>query len=149
MEHFATSASGKAVSHTCLAPPYLLDAAPFGGDPFVALIVNNDADISSSDQYAISLALVRFGCRYAVCMGHDCSSWDDSVDYANMELDPELTPEKFVMTTWHDNESIDSIANFFLNTTSFNDNTFVNFLVLSIGRNDSLLADIQRECTVA
>ena len=149
MEHFAISARGKAVSHTCLAPPYSLDAAPFSGDPFVALVVNNDAEISSSDQYAISLALVRFGCRYAVCMGHDCSSWDDSVDFANIEVDPDLTPEKFVMTTWHDNESIDSIANFFLNTTSFSDNTFVNFLVLSIGRNDFLLAEIQRECSVA
>ena len=149
MEHFATSASGKAVSQICLSPPYLLDVAPFGGDAFVALIVNNDADISSSDQYAISLALVKFGCRYAVCMGHDCSSWDDSVDYANIEIDPDLTREKFVMTTWHDDETIDSIAHFFLNTTAFGDNTFVNFLVLSIGRNDSLLAEIQRECSVA
>ena len=148
MEHFANSTGGKAVAHTCLTPPYSLDSAPFGGADFVVLIVNNDPRISTTDQNAISLALVRFGCRYAVCMGHDCSTWDDSVDFANMELDPELTPEKFVMTTWHSDDSVDSIANFFLNCTSFNDNTFDNFLVLSIGRNDELLAEIQRECTV-
>jgi len=149
MEHFANSAGGRTVSHICLTPPYVLDAAPFDGNDFVALIVNNDQQISTSDQNAISLALVKFGCRYAVCMGHNCSTWDDSVDFANMELDPELTPEKFVMTTWHADDSVDSIANFFLNCTSFNDNTFDNFLVLSIGRNDALLAEIQRECTVA
>lgn len=66
-----------------------------------------------------------------------------------MELDPELTPEKFVMTTWHAEESVDSIVNFFLNCTAFRDKTFDNFLVLSIGRNDILLAEIQRECMVA
>ena len=149
MEYFANSASGRTVSHICLTPPYSLDSAPFDGDAFVALIVNNDPQISNTDQNAISLALVKFGCRYAVCMGHNCSTWDDSVDFANMELDPELTPEKFVMTTWHSDDSLNSIANFFLNCTSFNDNTFDNFLVLSIGRNDALLAEIQRECTVA
>jgi len=149
MEHFANSADGRAVSHLCLVPPYSLGTAPFGGDDFVALIVNNDAQISSSDQHAISLALVRFGCRYAVCMGHDCSSWDDSVDYANIVLNPEQASEKFVMTTWHDDDTVDEIANFFLNCTAYADNTFNNFLVLSIGRNDALLVEIQRECTVA
>jgi len=149
VEHFANSAGGRTVSHTCLTPPYSLDSAPFDGDAFVALIVNNDLQISTTAQNAISRALVTFGCRYAVCMGHNCSSWDDSVDYANIENDPELTPEKFVMTTWHSDESVELIAHFFLNCTSFSDNTFDNFLVLSIGRNDALLAEIQRECTAA
>ena len=149
MEHFANSADGRAVFHLCLVPPYSLGTAPFGGDDFVALIINNDAQISSSDQYAISLALVRFGCRYAVCMGHDCSSWDDSVDFANIEIDLELTRKKHVMTTWHDDDTVDEIANFFLCCTSYAGNTFDNFLVLSIGCNDALLAEIQRECTVA
>ena len=149
MEHFTNSADGRAVFHLCLTRPYSLSTAPFAGDDFVALIVNNDAQISPSDQYAVSLALVRFGCRYAVCMGHDCSSWDDSVDYANIEFEPGLTPDKFVMTTWHDDDTVDEIANFFLNCTAYARKTFNNFLVLSIGRDDALLVEIQRECTVA
>ena len=149
MEHFTNSADGRAVFHLCLTRPYSLSTAPFAGDDFVALIVNNDAQISPSDQYAVSLALVRFGCRYAVCMGHDCSSWDDSVDYANIEFEPGLTPDKFVMTTWHDDDTVDEIANFFLNCTAYAGKTFNNFLVLSIGRDDALLVEIQRECTFA
>ena len=82
-------------------------------------------------------------------MGHDCSSWDDSVDYANIEFEPGLTPDKFVMTTWHDDDTVDEIANFFLNCTAYAGKTFNNFLVLSIGRDDALLVEIQRECTFA
>jgi|GEM_PF-2287065 len=149
MEHLLTSSRGQDVFHICLTSPYSLDRPPFAGADFVVLIINNDPDISTDDQYALSLALVRAGCRYAVCIGHNCSTWDDSVDYANMELDPELTDSKFVMTTWHENDTPDQIANFFLNCTTFDDNVFTNFLILSVGPNDKLLADIKRQCTVA
>ncbi len=43
--------------------------------------------------------------------GIECSSWDDSVDYANIEsFNCENIPDdKFVMTTWHENESIEEV----------------------------------------
>ena len=149
MEHLLTSSRGQDVFHSCLTSPYSLDRPPFAGADFVVLIINNDPDISADDQYALSLALVRAGCRYAVCIGHNCSTWDDSIDYANMEVDPELTDAKFVMTTWHENDTPDQIANFFLNCTTFDDNVFTNFLILSVGPNGTMLADITRQCTVA
>ena len=149
MEHLLTSSRGQDVFHICLNSPYSLDCSPFDGADFVVLIINNDPAISPDDQYALSLALVREGCRYAVCIGHNCSTWDDSVDYANMEVDPGLTDSKFVMTTWHENDTPDQIANFFLNCTTFGDNVFTHFLILSVGQNDELLADIARQCTVA
>ena len=149
MEHFVTTSRGKDVFHRCLPPPYSLGPPPFGGTDFVVLIINNDPHISSSDQYALSLALVRSGCRYAVCIGHNCSTWDDSVDWAYLEVDPDASDETFVMTTWHENDTPDEIAHFFLNCTTFDDNVFTNFLILSVGQNDSLLAGIKRHCTVA
>ena len=118
-----------------------LGAPPFAGADFVVLIINNDDAISPDDQCALSLALVRAGCRYAVCVGHNCSTWDDSVDYANIEVDPELTKERFVMTSWHENDTPNQIARFFLNCTTF-------YLVLSVGRDDSLLSEITRQCMV-
>ena len=43
--------------------------------------------------------------------GKDCSSWDSSVDDANLEaFDFNYIPEeKFVMTTWHDNEPLEEV----------------------------------------
>jgi len=149
MERLLTSSRGQDVFHICLTSPYTFDRPPFDGADFVALIINNDPEISDADQYALSLALVRAGCRYAVCIGHNCSTWDDSVDCANIEVDPDLTESKFVMTTWHENDTTDEIANFFLNCTTFNDNVFTNFLILSVGQNDRLLTDIARQCTAA
>ena len=147
MEHLFTSSRGQDVFHLCLTPPYSLGSPPFAGADFVVLIINNDDAISPDDQYALSLALVRAGCRYAVCVGHNCSTWDDSVDYANIEVDPELTKERFVMTSWHENDTPNQIARFFLNCTTFGGNVFTNYLVLSVGRDDSILSEITRQCT--
>ena len=149
MEHLLTSSRGQDVFHLCLTSPYSLDRPPFGGADFVVLIINNDLEISADDQYSLSLALVHSGCRYAVCIGHNCSTWDDSVDWAYLEVDPDSEDDTFVMTTWHENETSDQIANFFLNCTTFDDNVFTNFLILSVGQNDTLLADIKYRCTVA
>ena len=43
--------------------------------------------------------------------GNACSSWDDSVDIANLEeFDYGEIPEaKLVMTTWHEKESIKEV----------------------------------------
>lgn len=38
--------------------------------------------------------------------GRNCSSWDDSVDIANIEQFADISESKFVMTTWHADESL-------------------------------------------
>jgi hypothetical protein len=143
-----TSRNGTRIHAICLNRPYSLCPPLFDGRPFVALVVNNDANISSDDQHAISLALVQSGCQYAVCAGHNCSSWDDSVDLANLEVDPELTDDKFVMTTWHSGDTVTDIVFFFLNSTNFNQHKFTDFLILFIGENEQLLSEYKRECEV-
>lgn len=144
MKHFVRTSQGKRIFHRCLAPPYSLGSPPFDGAEFVVLIVNNDPHISSDDQYAVSLALVRAGCRYAVCIGHNCSMWDDSVDWAYLEVAPEPKDETFVMTSWHENDTPEEIAHFFMNCMNFGNNVFENYLVLSLGSDDLLLADLKR-----
>lgn len=46
--------------------------------------------------------------------GNDCSSWDDCVDVANLEKFEyqEIPAESFVMTTWHENESLVEVFEF-------------------------------------
>ena len=43
-----------------------------------------------------------------VAWGENCSSWDDSVDMANLEQFEfkEIPEDRFVMTTWHSDEPL-------------------------------------------
>ena len=53
-------------------------------NPFRAVVVIDEA-ISDEWQIKTSKWLVNSGCLYMMAWGNDCSSWDDSVDYANLE----------------------------------------------------------------
>ncbi len=83
--------------------PPRLEAAP----PFKAVVVV-DSDVTPEWQGQVSDWLVRAGCRYMMAWGKECSSWDSSVDEANLIVFDygEIPDDNFVMTTWHDNEPL-------------------------------------------
>lgn len=110
-------------------------SSPFGGKEFVMMLVAVDTTITGAERWAVSEQIIRANCRYAVCAGHDCSRWDDSIDEALLASDPNFSPpdERFVMTTWHENESLDDVAFFFRRNTSFDDFLAERFLVLQLG----------------
>jgi hypothetical protein len=99
-----------------------------------------DTAVSAEEQASLSKQLVEQGCRYAVCAGHKCSTWDDSIDIAFLETDADFNPpdEKFVMTTWHEGEGVEEVAEFLALNTSFDNFVAKNFLVLFIGRDKEL-----------
>jgi hypothetical protein len=77
--------------------------------PFKAIIVL-EAKYNSDWQNEVSRWLVASGCRYMMAWGPDCSSWDDSVDRADIEArNFEEDDSKFVMTTWHNDETLESV----------------------------------------
>jgi hypothetical protein len=75
--------------------------------PFRAVIIA-EAQVSPDWQAAASDWLVQSGCLYAMAWGVNSSSWDDSVDVANMEQFDfkEIPQDRFVMTTWHEDETL-------------------------------------------
>jgi hypothetical protein len=75
---------------------------------FKAVIVVED-DVTSEWQATVSDWLVRSGCRYMMAWGRRCSEWDDSVDHANLLCFGygEILDDEFVMTTWHDQDSLE------------------------------------------
>jgi hypothetical protein len=80
-----------------------------GYRPFRAVVVL-DASYTGEWQDKISRWLVDSGCLYMMAWGPDCSSWDDSVDYAQIQKYPDGAPESdFVMTTWHEEETLESV----------------------------------------
>ena len=86
-------------------PPMLVDYVPFKAVVIIeqSVLPNWRADVSRW--------LVESGCRYMMAWGIDCSSWDDSVDYADLERHDyrEIPESEFVMTTWHENESLEDV----------------------------------------
>ena len=75
--------------------------------PFKSVLVLEQA-VSADWQNRVSEWLVSSGCLYMMAWGAECSSWDDSVDGANISVAGlEDTPDdQFVMTTWHDDEPL-------------------------------------------
>ena len=96
--------------------PYYVRIAPGellpdvnGWAPFKAIVVLA-ADYSTNWQNEVSDWLVESGCRYMMAWGPGCSAWDDSVDWTDMEArDFADDDSKFVMTTWHENENLESV----------------------------------------
>jgi len=114
--------------------PFLF-STPFGGEDFVLLLVVADPTITDDERDAVSTEIVRQGCRYAVCTGHQCSRWDDSIDFAFLATSPDFSPpdEKFVMTTWHESEPLDEVAHYFRWNTTFDQYIPEHYLVLILG----------------
>ena len=114
--------------------------SPFSGEEFAVMIWVADAVVSEEARARVTEQLVKQGCRYAVCAGHECEIWHDSIDWAFLETGPDFQPpnEKFVMTTWHEGESAEEVAEFFALNTSFDNFVAKNFLVLFIGRDKDL-----------
>ena len=62
-------------------------------------------------QDEVSDWLVGSGCLYMMAWGPGCRSWDDSVDWANLTAFDfaDIPDDRFVMTTWHENEPLEEV----------------------------------------
>ena len=71
-------------------------------------IVVVDEPVADEWRNLISDWLVSSGCLYTMAWGRDCSLWDDSVDHANLAAFDygDVPDDRFVMTTWHENEPL-------------------------------------------
>ena len=122
-----------------LVPPFSF-SSPFRGQEFVLILIMADLSIKNDDRDALSREIVRLGCRYAVCTGHQCSKWENSIDLAYLATIPELSPpdERFVMTTSHENEPLEDVIRFFRYCTAFDNFTPRNYLAVILGADQEL-----------
>ena len=116
---------------TTLRPPYRVES-PFSGKSYVLLLHSDDPAIPAEVQSSLAHQIVATRCRYACCSGIACRSWDDAIDFAFIETDPDYKPpeERFVMTTWHERESLSDVVWFALNSTGFDDFVAERFLIV-------------------
>ena len=78
--------------------------------------------------------------------GINATSWDDSVDIAFIKTDPDFNPprDRHVMTTWHDNETIEDVIGFAIHNTNFDSHDFHDYLALMIGTNSETESELLR-----
>jgi len=97
------------VTYLHVEPGAILPNVEYNAPYRAVLIV--DEPTSPEWQAAASDWLVQSGCMYTMAWGINCSSWDDSVDWANIEkFAPQDTPDDgFVVTTWHDKETLEEV----------------------------------------
>ena len=105
--------------------------------PFKAIVVIEDRP-SREWQTQASSWLVDSGCLYMMAWGDDCGSWDDSVDMAHLEaFDFVDSPdEEFVMTTWHDSDSLEDTFRFAKASAQHPTVKLNNVLILHVGADD-------------
>jgi hypothetical protein len=125
--------NGAEVRVARLERPYRFES-PFGSEEFALLLLVADPAVTSEEQEHLSAEIVATECRYAACAGHGCSSWDDSIDLACVLRDLEKGEEgPFVMTSWHEDETLDEVAEFFLLCVSIDGEDAARRLALVVG----------------
>ncbi|WP_281859691.1 DUF7684 family protein [Litoreibacter halocynthiae] len=91
-----------------------------------------EREVGGDYRNEVSKTLVKAGCLYSLAWGTDCSAWDDSVDWAFLELYDfgDYPEDKFVMTTWHDEETLEETIEFAKHCTEYSDVTLDDIIVL-------------------
>ena len=113
---------------------------------FALMLVANDTSVTGEERDALSDQIVLQGCRYAVCAGHECGTWDDSIDWAHLGTDPHFNPpdDRMVMTTWHENWPLVDVVEFFRLWTAFGNFTPRKFFVLFLGESQGKEDEVRR-----
>jgi len=76
--------------------------------------------------------------------GIDATDWDSSVDMAFIASDPDFNPpdERFIRTTWHDNQSIAEVLWFACNCTNFDAHDFHDYVMIMVGENPDVESEL-------
>jgi len=83
------------------APPNL-PIAPY------RVVIISDQEVGDGWRGRVADWIVAVGSLYLVAWGVDCEKWHDSVDWAVLEVFDfgEIPDDRFVMTTWHNDEPL-------------------------------------------
>ena len=135
------------VAITRSSQPYCIEL-PFEDEDYTLLLCILDRAITKDERSRISDEIVRSGCKYAVCWGHDCSLWDDSIDWSYLESkDFSDSNEGFVMTTWHEDDLIEDTVDFWWHNTWFEDYVSENFAVVFLGVDSVIEKNVEDRVT--
>lgn len=101
--------------------------------PFRAVVIIEE-ESTLEWQNLVSTWLVKSGCLYMMAWGLGCSTWDDSVDFANLAAFNygDIPDDESVMTTWHEDEPLSEVFGFAKNSAFHPTVELCNTLILQI-----------------
>lgn len=84
--------------------------------PYLLLIAIHSPLVNTQWRYDFCNWVVKSKqCYWALAWGHECSIWDDALDYAYLEFCNYDLPEDDdynFMTTWHEDQTLDEVIEF-------------------------------------
>lgn len=109
--------------------------------PFKAIVII-ESPVTVAWQHLVSAWLVNSGCFYMMAWGLECSSWDDSVDYANLDASDFkiASDDNLVMTTWHEKETLSDVFWYSQNCAIHPAHDLQNTLILHISTQENQAA---------
>ncbi|MEW5882809.1 MAG: hypothetical protein AB1725_01110 [Armatimonadota bacterium] len=106
------------------------------------MIWDHDGHFTDAQRSEVAERLIQGGCKYAICGGQNCEAWHDAVDeqiVGRQVDDADPTNDALdVMTTWHDGQTPDDVAFFFVTCTDFGYYDFKHYLVLHVGDGETI-----------
>jgi len=112
---------------------------------FVCLLAADFSNVSVTRISDVALTLVSVGCCYFLCWGPGCERAHDIIDETLAAANLDVIDDSVIMTTWHDDETLDE-ALFFLLTCAMPDDKYFEMtgasVAVSVG-NEKVLAQIR------
>lgn len=100
--------------------------------PLVSAVLLSSWNQGESHQKLRSLIekLIHKNCSYFVCAGLNAESLHDYIDdiIVGLSIKNDLVQNKGIMTTWHDEDTSDEVADFFLNSTGIENGVLLALL---------------------
>jgi hypothetical protein len=74
-------------------------------------VIATELTVAAAWMSSVSEWLVASGCLYAMACGPQGTDWDSAIDDASIGAHEfgEIPPDRFVLTTWHDGETLDEV----------------------------------------
>lgn len=105
-------------------------SSPFDED-YALLLVIASPWVSEVQRDRITSDIVSSPCQYALTFGHDCKVWHDVIDETC--VGGGAPEDRFLMTTWHDDEPIEDVIHFLWWNTFYEDFESERLAVVIIG----------------
>lgn len=112
--------------------------------PYRAVLIAEQS-VSQVWRNEVASWLLESGCLYFIAWGIDCEAWHDTVDWTNLEAFDfgEIPDDRFVMTTWHDKESLSEALWFAGNCAPHPDIELVDTVIVHIALGERRTAMLQ------
>jgi len=121
-----------------LVRPYRFEP-PYDGE-FVLLLTISDSTTTSKVRHGVSRSIAGSRCRFVLSHGIECERWHDSIDAAYLAAHPE-EDEDLLMTTWHEDESLQDVLEFMLRCTSIDSSDPTAFAIVELGGDGTKLVE--------